>query len=104
MYGSEEFKEYMKSTHTISTDTRVVGEWNMNESENIEEVGNYRHRINGGVFLQENLPEEWEKDSDWTKNATDCDVVVEGNSYDDDDNPILFTDKKTRMSMLYSLD
>ena len=40
MFGSKSFKEYMKNTHTISTDTRVVGEWKMNESENIEEVGN----------------------------------------------------------------
>ena len=105
MFGSESFKEYMNNTHTISTDTRVVGEWNMNESENIEEVGNYRHRPSGTVFKE--LPKEWTEQTEgnaYTWGATDCDVVVEGNSYDDDDNPILFTDKKTRMAMLYSLD
>ena len=104
MYNTRAFEEYMESTHTISTDTRVVGEWNMNVPSNIEEVGNYRHRLREGAFFHENLPMSWKLNDFWTNGATDCDIVIDANSYDDSDSPIAFSDTKAKMSMLYSLD
>ncbi|MEK9805625.1 MAG: hypothetical protein VW551_04935 [Euryarchaeota archaeon] len=102
MHGTDDFKNYMKSAYTIETDTRVIAEWNMNLPENIKEVGNYRYRPNKNVFKE--LPTEWNEVDDYTIGATDSDVVINSDAVSKADQPIVFTDKKEKMKLLYSLD
>ena len=91
MFGSDDFKNYMKNAHTLETSSRVIAEWNMNIPGNILKVGNYEVR-NGAVV--ENRP-----------NATDCNTVVKTQYYQDNAaTPTAFIDKKKKMELLYSLD
>ncbi len=98
MHGTDDFKNYMKSAYTIETETRVIAEWNMNLPGNIREVGNYRYR----PWLS--LPDYWEEGDKQTAGATDSDVVINTDAVKEDDTPIVFTDKKEKMKLLYSLD
>ena len=91
MLGSEEFRDFMDKSHTISTSGRVVAEWNMNLVGNILKVGNYEVR-NGSVSTS-------------IDNATDSHKVVSTQYYEPEtDSPIVFTDTVKKMEMLYSLD
>ena len=91
MYGDDDFQEYMKTSHTIETDSRVIAEWNMNIPGNIQAVGNYEVR-NGNVV--ENAP-----------NATDSNTIVTSQYYQEGaSTPTQFTDSRERMRLLYSLE
>ena len=91
MLGDEEFQQYMERSHTISTSSRVVAEWNLNIIGNIHKVGNYEVR-NGNV-------------SNESDNATSSHTVISSQYYDPEtDNPIQFVDNVKKMEMLYSLD
>lgn len=91
MLGDEEFQQYMERSHTISTSSRVVAEWNLNIIGNIHKVGNYEVR-NGNV-------------SNESDNATSSHTVISSQYYDPEtDNPIQFVDGVKKMEMLYSLD
>jgi hypothetical protein len=102
MIGNEDFKLFMSQALSLQQKSQILVEWNMNRAENIEEVGNYRNRPNGNSF--QTLPQTWTRDDEYTKNATDADVVLQGNVYDEEDKPIQFTSKKEKLKMLYSLD
>ncbi len=91
MYGTEEFQNFMKKSHTIETSTRIIAEWNMNIPGNIHSVGN--HEVRGG-----NLSEA-------AFNATDSNTVITTQYYQNEaDTPTQFTDSRERMRLLYSLD
>ena len=102
MHGTDDFKNYMKSAYTIETDTRVIAEWNMNLPENIKEVGNYRYRPTQNVY--QTLPTFWEEGQEQSAGATDSDVVINSDAVDESDAPVMFTDSKDKLKLLYSLD
>jgi len=101
MYGSPEFQEYMAKTHTIQNQSRVIAEWNMSVPGNILEVGNYRNRPAGTFSV---LPQIWVEEDPFTVGATDADVTITAAFSDSNDDPILFTERKKKMELLYSLD
>ncbi len=90
MFGEEDFQEFMKNSHTIETDSRVIAEWNMNIPGNIHSLGNHEVR-NGNL-------------SETAFNATDNNTVIETQYYQEGSNtPTKFTDSRERMRLLYSL-
>lgn len=101
MYGDAEFQEYMAKTHTIQNQSRVIAEWNMSVPGNIKEVGNYRNRADGTFS---NLPTSWVVDDPYTVGATDADTTITTAFTDSNDDPIVFTERKKKMELLYSLD
>ena len=55
MFQSADLEEFMKTADTVSNDSRVYAEINMNVPDNIARIGNYRYRQNdpvGTVFKQ----------------------------------------------------
>jgi len=105
MFKSQELDEVLKTKNTIETETVVYAEWNMNDADNVEKIGNYRYRPD----LLDNqfsiLPTTYDPTDDggYYTGATDASLIIES-GLDDQDQPTLFTTKNEKMNLLYSLD
>ena len=44
MFKSEELDNHLKTSNTIKTESVVFAEWNLNDAQNVEKLGNYRNR------------------------------------------------------------
>jgi hypothetical protein len=44
MFTNSTLKTHLESSSTIKTESVIIAEWNLNNAENIEKIGNYRHR------------------------------------------------------------
>ena len=44
MFVSETLKTHLETSSTISIESLVLAEWNMNLPDNIAKIGNYRYR------------------------------------------------------------
>jgi len=101
-----ELEEAFESDTTIISKAYVLAEWNLNDAEHIEQIGNYRNRWCTDERLgvvDENWPHKdietkWDEDdasNAWT-NATHCDIDIEG-EYDDTSNRLmLFSEEDKR--------
>ncbi len=47
MFQDQDLKDYIKTNNTLSVESFVVAEWNLNDLQNIKNYGNYRFRPNG---------------------------------------------------------
>ncbi len=110
MWSSNEnvVEDYLETESTIRSKSLVTAEWNLNISENIAEIGNYRYRTDGSEPTFETLPDIFTPETELTGTkfyygATDADVVVDG-GFDDNDEPLIFTSKKKKMKSLFSLE
>jgi hypothetical protein len=107
LLGDKRLKDYLESTSSINVESLIIGEWNMNIAENIYRVGNYRYRPNDTNFPQyQNLINTFDENDEgnFYTNATDADVIIDGGFEDDNETPKVFTSKKDKEKMLYSLE
>lgn len=44
MFQDEDLQDYIKTNNTLSIESFVVAEWNLNDLENVANYGNYRYR------------------------------------------------------------
>lgn len=106
MFKSDDLLNHLQTSSVIRTNSAVIAEWNMNIAENILKIGNYRYRPSEGSSSQYGFPassfDEIDSGNFYT-NATDADAVVDG-GVDDTNQPILFTTKKEKERLLYSLE
>ena len=108
MFQDENLKTHLEESATIKGKSAVIVEWNMNIAENIFKIGNYRYRPQDSAIpkyqsLLNNF-DEYDEGYFYT-NATDADIVIDGGVSDTDENiPVLFKSKKTKESLLYSLE
>ena len=53
MWQDSDYLEAYATEHTLRIQSLVIGEFNMNQYDNIEKIGNYRYRPNGtdGKFI-----------------------------------------------------
>ena len=104
MFQSEELDNHLKTSHTIQTESAVYAEWNMNDADNIERLGNYRYRPNTNTQFSI-LPSNYD-DLDlggYYTGATDSDITIQS-GFNDDNTPTLFTTPQEKMKLLYSLE
>ena len=107
LLGDKKLKDYLESSPSINVESLVLGEWNMNISENIYRVGNYRYRPNDLNFPEyQNLINTFDENDEgnFYTNATDADVIIDGGFNDDNQTPRVFTSIKDKEKMLYSLE
>jgi len=105
MFESEELERHLETSQTIETDSAVFAEWNLNDTDNVEKVGNYRYRP-GTVGEQfSNLPTTYDPldIGNYYTGATDAKVGFDTN-VDDTEIPTLFTTNNEKMKLLYSLE
>jgi len=107
MFQSDELKNHLATSYTIENEHAVYVEWNLNQPENIEKLGNYRFRnVNSSIYSTYlNLPTSYDSSDSggYYTGATDSDIVVD-NGYADDDIPDFLVSKKKKMNLLYSLE
>jgi hypothetical protein len=103
MFESDELKNHLETSNTISAQSAIIAEWNMNVPGNIYKLGNYRYRPTSTRYSV--LPDFFDiNDSgSFYTDATDSDVVVDY-GYDDEEVPLLFRTKKTKEKLYYSLE
>lgn len=103
-----DLKDHLLTSSTVSTKSLVIAEWNLNEIENIEEIGNYRFRPteSGSNFYE--LPTTFTKETEYSSTAkyygaTEADIVFDG-GYDVDENPVFLTKQNERSKFYFSLE
>jgi hypothetical protein len=108
MFRNEELEEHLNTSSTIKLNSAVIAEWNMNIAENIAQIGNYRYRPTDDTGTKYNPivntfdPED--QSARFYTDATDADIVIDGGLTDDGLTPQLFTSKKEKEKLLYSLE
>jgi hypothetical protein len=105
MFINEELQNYLETSPTVSLNSLVLSEWNMNMPDNIFLVGNYRYRPDDASSIYNTVPNTFDNldSGNYYTGATDADVVID-NGFTDNDIPQQFTYKKDKMKMIYSLE
>ena len=104
MWQSDELKNHLQSSFTVSAQSALVAEWNMNVPGNIFKLGNYRYRKNDASYSS--LPNIFDRtdSGNFYTNATDSDTVIENGLETDNVTPLLFTFTKDKEKLYYSLE
>jgi hypothetical protein len=105
MFVNEALKTHLETSSTIRLQSLVLAEWNMNMPDNIYKLGNYRYRPTDATSQYFTLPNDFDQldAGNYYTNATDADVIVDG-GFTNSNVPQLFTSKKDKMKMIYSLE
>jgi hypothetical protein len=104
MFESEDLKNHIESSSTVKSKAFIVAEWNLNDPENVQQLGNYRHRWTYANSYYKSLNSQWDISDNgsnathrWWKDATNCDDSIEG-AYDNDDEPTIFIEEDVRIA------
>jgi hypothetical protein len=107
MFNDPELNSHLENASTIKSQSAIFAEWNMNFADNIDSIGNYRYRKFAGTgSLYSTLPNSFDKydQGNFYTGATDADIVIDGGIDTTIDQPILFTAKKDKEKLLFSLE
>jgi hypothetical protein len=102
MYQDSALKTHLESSSSIQSNAAVIAEWNLNITENIARIGNYKYRPTSSITYLTNTYDSADADDLYT-NMTYSDVVVDG-GLSDSDVPISFISKQEKERFLYSLE
>jgi hypothetical protein len=105
MFKDPNLQSHLETSSTLNIESAVIAEWNMNISENIFRVGNYRYRPTETTIYR-TIPNNFDENDAgyFYTDATDADVVIDGGLEDDNETPAIFTSKKEKEKLLYSLE
>jgi hypothetical protein len=105
MFENKELQSFLESADTVRTKSAVIAELNMNRTNNIKHIGNYRYRPTQPSSVYSSLPTSFDiNDSgNFYTGATDADVLIDG-SFENDNTPTTFLNKKEKTQTLYSLE
>ena len=92
MFVSEALKTHLETSATVTLESLVLAEWNMNMPDNIFKLGNYRYRPQGTNTKYLTIQSTFDQNDvgEFYTGATDADIVVDG-GFDNEDNPIRYT-------------
>src|SRR6056300_89523 len=105
MFRSDDLENHLEYSHTIENNQAVWVEINMNQSYNIDKVGNYRYRP-GTTDPEYGIIQSSYDENDvgnFYTGATDSDTVINA-GFEDNDDPAFFVAPKRKINLLYSLD
>jgi len=104
MWSGTELKDHLDTSSVVKSASAVHVEWNLNDPENIDRIGNYRHRptTTGVSKVPISMYDPFDSLGEYT-DATVADVVIEG-ELDANNDPTIFTTPDENMSALFSLD
>jgi hypothetical protein len=105
MFDSDDLKKHLYESSSVSTQSAVIAEWNMNIPTNILKIGNYRYRPTETNSLYKNIPNSFDINDNgyYYTNATDADIIIDG-TFDDEGQPFLFLKKNKKNNLLFSLE
>lgn len=104
MFRDTDFLEAFNSEHTLRISSLILAEFNLNQYDNIDKIGNYRYRPSGsdGKFI---LPISSYDPFDQGDFYTDADIsyTVYGNTRDAEGQILRFTEQQYDRDIYYSL-
>ena len=105
MFSDANLEEHLKTSSSISVSSTIIAEWNMNVSEKIKQIGNYRFRPTEIDSPYRNIATSFDIDDlqNAYTGATDSDITLDG-GYEDDGTPIAFVSERKKMQLLFSLE
>lgn len=106
MFSNTDLNNHFKNSQIIKNQALVLAEWNLNSSDNIDVIGNYRFRRNDSVYNTLRMTFSKEDASTPTPyywGATDFDILIDG-GLDENNDPILFKKGYERLKNIYSLE
>jgi hypothetical protein len=106
MFQNEELKNHLLTSSTIKSQALVLAEWNLNDIDDVAQIGNYRYRpLDGLDSKYGSLPSSYDPsdEGNFYTNATSSDIVLDG-GIDDSGTPTLLKQPKEKERLLYSLE
>lgn len=106
MFVNSNLNFHLRTSPTVKSNARIIAEWNLNSSDNISYVGNYRYRpLEGPSSKFGQLPSFFDPADagNFYTGATNSDVVLDG-GIDDVGVPTLLQQPKDKEKLLYSLE
>ena len=105
MFSNQDLLDYFKTSEDISIQSLVLAEWNLNISDNIEQIGNYRYRPTDSTSLYNSLTLTYDK-ADAGSYFTDATLsyVTVADKVDNSEVPQSFEKIADKYSMHYSLE
>jgi hypothetical protein len=105
MFTNNVINNYLETSNSISTISKVTAEWNFNNPENISSVGNYRYRPLESNSLYNIINNTYDPNDygNFYTNATDADIEIDG-GFNNLDEPQIFISKKDKEKQLNSLE
>lgn len=103
MYGDQLLLNHLNNASAVKSRALIVAEWNLNNADNIEKIGNYKYRQAETLHSVPNPIYDPNDAADSYKKGTYSDVVVDG-GIDDNNVPITFKSIKEKQNILFSLE
>lgn len=106
MFVNEKLQNHLNTSSSIKLKSRVIAEWNMNNADNILQIGNYRYRPTdaaGSLYQMPTLSFDLLDNANYYTDATFSDVKIDG-TLDNNDLPTAFLSRKQKEGQLYSLE
>jgi hypothetical protein len=111
MYSDITLTNHLQTSSTVNTKSKVIAEWNLNNSETIEAIGNYKNRPTSGSPSNTAPNTTWNaNENEATKGTnqwygyTDYDVTIDGGYTDEVGTPVTFRSSRERQKSLMSLE
>jgi hypothetical protein len=100
-----DLQKHLEESSTVKSNSLIISEWNLNNSENISVVGNYRYRPTEPVGKYSQIPNSFDPldEGYFYTDATKADTTIDG-GLDEEDNPVIFSNERVKERMLYSLE
>lgn len=104
MFQDESLSNYVKTRNTLSIQSLIISEWNLNDLENIENYGNYRYRPNGSQAEYRNLPNTYDPidQGNYYTDALESSTISQF-LVDSDDSSLAYTTIEKNRELIYSL-
>ena len=105
MFEDKDLQAFLETADTVRNKSAVIAELNMNRTNNIKHIGNYRYRPTQPLSIYSSLPTSFDINDagNFYTGATDADVLVDG-TFENDTTPTAFLTKKEKTQTLYSLE
>ena len=105
MFEDKDLQAFLETADTVRNKSAVIAELNMNRTNNIKNIGNYRYRPTQTSSIYSSLPTSFDinDDGNFYTGATDADVLIDG-TFENDNTPTTFLTKKEKTQTLYSLE
>lgn len=104
MFQNEALKNHLETSFTVKSQSSIIAEWNMNIPGNIQKLGNYRYRKDSANYSVLPTIFDLSDKGNFYTGATDSDVTIALGFEEDEVTPSLFTSKKIKEKLYYSLE
>jgi hypothetical protein len=109
MFTNSTLKAHLESSSTIKTESLVLAEWNLNNADNIEKIGNYRFRPTLSTKTETNfgtVASTYDANDSLGAytNATNADIVLDGGYNNDGTKEDYLVTSDQKMKSLFSLE